>query len=428
MSIVINAKGTSVPSFTIGKSGITLYHGNVDPTLSNTIRNNDYWFDGADNSLRVWTGSAWVRPTNTGSVNSVSIVSTHGFSGSVASTITPAITLNTTVNGMIKGDATSLLGAIQGFDYSVGTSALATGIIKSTTATGVLSIAIPADFPTLNQNTTGSAAKLTTARTINTVSFDGTANIVVTAAAGTLTGTALNTTVVSSSLTSVGTIAAGVWNGTTIDIAHGGTGQVTKAPAFNALSPLTTKGDIIVFDGTNNVRQAVGANNSVLVTDSAQTNGVKWQPAVVIKSLTTGVFAQTSGTTTIPKDNTVPLITEGTQIMTATITPQSTASRFIFNIALMVDCSNTGADVVFALFRNSVFIGVVSVQTGDGGLLPSAPSGYTVALVTTDSPASAVAITYSARIGTSAGTWYAARLAGATFGGTTGNGWTIMEV
>lgn len=32
-------------------------------------------------------------------------------------------------------------------------------------------------FPTLNQNTTGSAAKLTTARTIDGVSFDGTANI-----------------------------------------------------------------------------------------------------------------------------------------------------------------------------------------------------------------------------------------------------------
>lgn len=36
------------------------------------------------------------------------------------------------------------------------------------------------DIPTLNQNTTGSAAKLTTARTINGVSFDGTSNITIT--------------------------------------------------------------------------------------------------------------------------------------------------------------------------------------------------------------------------------------------------------
>ena len=70
--------------------------------------------------------------------------------------------------------------------------------------------------PTFNQNTTGSAATLTTPRAINGVNFDGSAAITVTAAAGTLTGTTLNSTVVSSSLTSVGTIGTGVWQGTAI--------------------------------------------------------------------------------------------------------------------------------------------------------------------------------------------------------------------
>jgi hypothetical protein len=42
---------------------------------------------------------------------------------------------------------------------------------------------VAADIPTLNQNTTGSAAKLTTARTINGVSFDGSANITIIAEA-----------------------------------------------------------------------------------------------------------------------------------------------------------------------------------------------------------------------------------------------------
>ncbi|MGI8483740.1 MAG: hypothetical protein ACR2OU_05715 [Thermomicrobiales bacterium] len=37
--------------------------------------------------------------------------------------------------------------------------ALATGIVKSTTATGILSVAVAADFPTLNQDTTGKSAK-----------------------------------------------------------------------------------------------------------------------------------------------------------------------------------------------------------------------------------------------------------------------------
>jgi hypothetical protein len=54
-----------------------------------------------------------------------------------------------------------------------------------------------------------SAAKLTTARNINGVAFDGTKDITITstADAGTLTGTTLKSTVISSSLTSVGTIA-----------------------------------------------------------------------------------------------------------------------------------------------------------------------------------------------------------------------------
>lgn len=62
------------------------------------------------------------------------------------------------------------------------------------------------------------ATKLATARNINGVAFDGTANITVTAAAGTLTGTALPAAVVTSSLTDVATLRTqnpgggqGVW-------------------------------------------------------------------------------------------------------------------------------------------------------------------------------------------------------------------------
>lgn len=49
------------------------------------------------------------------------------------------------------------------------------------TMTGVITFAAGQTWPTFNQNTTGSAATLTTARTINGVSFNGSANITVTA-------------------------------------------------------------------------------------------------------------------------------------------------------------------------------------------------------------------------------------------------------
>jgi hypothetical protein len=126
--------------------------------------------------------------------------------------------------------------------------ALGTGIVKNTTTTGVQSIAIAADFPTLNQNTTGSAATLTTPRAINGVNFDGSAAITVTAAAGTLTGTTLNSTVVNSSLTSVGTIATGVWNGTGITVANGGTGAATLTGVLKGNGTSAITGGAVLND------------------------------------------------------------------------------------------------------------------------------------------------------------------------------------
>lgn len=58
----------------------------------------------------------------------------------------------------------------------------------------------------ISSQAVSTAATLATSRTINGTSFDGSANITVTAAAGTLTGITLNSTVTASSLTSVGTL------------------------------------------------------------------------------------------------------------------------------------------------------------------------------------------------------------------------------
>ena len=62
----------------------------------------------------------------------------------------------------------------------------------------------------------------------------------------------------------------------TLAIANGGTGQTTATAAFDALAPTTTKGDIIVYNGTDNVRLAVGTDGQALFADSAEASGVKW--------------------------------------------------------------------------------------------------------------------------------------------------------
>lgn len=129
---------------------------------------------------------SWQTPASpgTGTVTSVSVVSANGFAGAVATaTTTPAITISTSVTGILYGNGTSV------------------------------ATAIAANFPTLNQSTTGNAANVT------------------------------------------GTVA----------IANGGTGQITAALAFAALSPMTTAGDIIYENGTPApARLAIGSTNQVL--------------------------------------------------------------------------------------------------------------------------------------------------------------------
>lgn len=98
-----------------------------------------------------------------------------------------------------------------------------------------------------------------------------------------------------------------------VQISKGGTGQTTATAGFNALDPLTTKGDIIVHDGTNSVRLAVGTNGQVLKANSATSTGLEWgigagtgdvvgpasatDNAVVRFDLTTGKLVQNSGVT-----------------------------------------------------------------------------------------------------------------------------------
>jgi hypothetical protein len=157
-------------------------------------------------------------------LTSVAVTSANGFAGTSSGGTTPSLTLTTSITGLLKGNGTAMSAATAGTDYSAGTSALATGILKSTTTTGALTIAVAADFPTLNQNTTGTAANVT------------------------------------------GTVA----------IANGGTGQTTQTAAFDALAPTTSKGDLIVDNGTNNVRLAVGTDTYVLTADATAATGVKW--------------------------------------------------------------------------------------------------------------------------------------------------------
>lgn len=135
---------------------------NLASSPAGPVKGQEY-FDTTLNQFGIYNGTIWVyMGSGSGSVTSVSVVSSNGLAGTVATaTTTPAITLSTTVTGVVKGNGTTFSAATSGSDYSAGTSANATGIVKSTNGTGALSTAIAADFPTLNQNTTGTALNVT---------------------------------------------------------------------------------------------------------------------------------------------------------------------------------------------------------------------------------------------------------------------------
>lgn len=67
----------------------------------------------------------------------------------------------------------------------------------------------------------------------------------------------------------------------TLGIGNGGTGETTAQAAFDALSPLTTVGDLIFFDGSNNNRLAGNTTTSLKflsqIGDGVNTTGMSWQ-------------------------------------------------------------------------------------------------------------------------------------------------------
>ena len=62
-----------------------------------------------------------------------------------------------------------------------------------------------------------------------------------------------------------------------LGLAYGGTGQTTASAGFNALSPITTTGDLIIGNGTNSAtRLGIGTSGYVL---TAGATTASWQPA-----------------------------------------------------------------------------------------------------------------------------------------------------
>ncbi len=185
-------------------------------------------------------------PGGSGTVTSVSVVSANGFAGTVATaTTTPAITLSTTVTGILKGNGTAISAAVAGTDYT----SLA---FKTIVVSGQSDIVADTPEDTLTL-AAGTGITITTTAGTDTVTITGTGGTVtsVSGTADRITSTGGATPVIDiaatyvgqTSIVTLGTVTTGTWSASTIAVNKGGTGgTVASITLFNNITGFTAAG------------------------------------------------------------------------------------------------------------------------------------------------------------------------------------------
>ena len=204
-------------------------------------------------------------------------------------------------------------------------------------------------------------------------------------------------------------------NGTLVLLNGGGTPSATSG----LLSARPTAGTV--------GRLYVGSDTKTLYRDNGTTWDVIGSSAggnSSMLSMYSGLSPYSSGTTTIPTSaNTTPLITDGTQLWSQTVTPVSSGSHFMVSFATTVDSNTSNRLITLALFRGSVCINAQSVY------ITTSSHPTPGAVIYIDTPTTTSPITYSLRVGTNnSGTWYANGSTTTRYGGVSNTTWTILEL
>lgn len=286
-----------------------------------------------------------------GSVTGVAVATANGLSGtSDGASVVPTLTLSTTVNGMIKGNGTSLSAAVAGTDYTtpsstetftnksgnisqwtndigyITSSALTPyAPLNSPTFTGTVSgitaamVGAPSGSGTSTGTNTGdqtnisgnagTATALQTARTISGVSFDGTSNITlnnnaITNGAGYITASSSNTltnksgnisqwTNDSGYITSSGSVKQLCMQNSTTNSSSIGTVILNQCSS----SSLSANGNVInfVYGGEyavngNNKSLSLEIGGTTVFSNSSNANGIAWQLSGTIIRQSSNVY------------------------------------------------------------------------------------------------------------------------------------------
>ena len=242
----------------------------------------------------------WTTPT-TGTVTSVSVVSANGLAGTVATaTTTPAITLSTTITGLLKGNGTAISAATSGTDYAPATSG--TSILYGNGSGGFNNVTIGTGvaFAAGTLSATGSGGTVT--------SVTGTAPVVSSGGATPAISIAAATTSVNGYLTSTDwNTFNGKGSGSVTSVAQSFTGGLISV----AGSPITTSGTLALT--------VAGTSGGIPYFSSASTWATS--AALAASALVVGGGAGAAPAT----------ITTGTGVVTALGVNTGTAGAFVVN-------------------------------------------------------------------------------------------------
>jgi len=388
-TLAVASGGTGQASYTNGQLLIGNTTGNTLTPATLTA--------GTNISITNGAGSITINATDAfvGTVTSVSVVSANGFAGTVATaTTTPAITLSTSVTGMVKGNGTALSAAVAATDYVapsayasangltmatsrlLGRTTASTGAAEEISVAGGLTLSagvltgasgtvtsVTGTSPVVSSGGTTPAISMPAATTsVNgyltstdwtTFNNKGSGTVTSVSGTGTVNGITLTGTVTSSGSLTLGGTLSGVSLTTqvsgTLPIANGGTNG-TSAP---------TAGAVPYGTGTAYAFTAAGTSGQVLTSAGA---GVPtWTTP------TTGTVTSVSGTGTV---NGITLT--GTVTSTGSLTLGGTLSgvSLTTQVSGTLPVANGGTGTATAFTAGSVvFAGASGVYTQDNASL-----------------------------------------------------------
>jgi hypothetical protein len=310
---VVLASGPTLGAATASSiNGVSMSAGTSPITLGNTSSLAQMTFPAASSDIAPLASPAFTgtpaAPTATVGTNTTQLATTA------------FVLANTSPPGAGSGSVTSVGLALPSFITVSGSPVTGAGTLTGTLATQVTKTflagptsgadAAPtfrtiaaADVPTLNQNTSGSAATLTTPRAINGVNFDGSAPITVTADANTLSGTTLKSTVVNSSLTSVGTLGSLTVTNPITGSVTGSSGSTagnaaTVTTNANLTGPVTSSGNATTVAAAQPSITSVGTLSGLTVTAAPTFSALMsgYVPVASTAGLMTNSHITTDGT------------------------------------------------------------------------------------------------------------------------------------